>query len=74
MIKAGAPVKRMLPDVSEEWYDGKEEVCLVRRMQFESRGMTKEFARVAWLRYVSSRDDYYKVQTLKAQNQLLNIR
>lgn len=57
-IKAGVALKQVLLDGSKERYNGGNEVCLIYRKEFEFRGMTKEFLRVAWLRYVSGGDHY----------------
>lgn len=74
VIKTGAPLKRVLPDGPEEWYECGNRVCLVCRKKFKTRGVTKEFLKAAWLRYSPDRDDYYELPTLETQDQMLNFR
>lgn len=72
VIKTGVPLKRVLLAGSEECYEGRDEVCSFYCKGFESRGMTQEVARAAWLRYVSDGFDYHELLTLGAQVLLLN--
>lgn len=60
VIKPGAPFKRVYRDVSKKWHDGEDEVCPVNCKEFESRDMTKEFAKAAWFPYLSDEDNFYE--------------
>lgn len=72
ILKVGAPLKRVLPDGTKEWYDEEDKVFSVYRKEFEFRGTAKAFASVAWTRYFASKDDFYESPSLEAQDRLLN--
>lgn len=45
VINAGAQLKRVLSHGSKEWNDGRDDLCLVYFIEFNSSGLTKKFAR-----------------------------
>lgn len=68
------PLKWILPDVTEEWYDVGEEICSTYCKEYESREMTKTFEKAAWLRYINSEEGYFELPLLEAYNELVNPR
>lgn len=61
------PLNRILPDGTEEWHDGRGEICLIYRTEYEYREMTTTFTTAAWLRYVDSGEDNLEFPSLEAQ-------
>lgn len=74
MLKDAEPVKRVLPDRTEKWRNGTEEVYPIHNNEYEFRGVMQKFAKVAWLCYTDIGESFCDLQSLEAQNELLNQR
>lgn len=73
-LKGAPPLNRVLPDGTEEWRAGDDEICPIYRKKYESRAMTMTFAKAAWLRYIDGGEYYYELSSLEAQDELLDTR
>lgn len=72
IFKGAGPLKPVLSNGNEEWHNGSGNICPVYLKEYECRGMTKTFAKAAWLRYIETEEDYYELPSLDVQEELLN--
>lgn len=72
ILRGTESLKRILADGTEEWYKGGKEIYPIYCKEYESRGMTKAFAKAARMRYIDSGEDYYELPSLEARDVLVN--
>lgn len=74
ILRETKPFKWILPHGTEEWLDEGEQISPICRKEYEFLGMTKTLAKLAWSRYIGNGEDFYKLPSLEAQDELLNPR
>lgn len=73
-LRYADPLNRILPDGTEEWYDGEEEIRMIYCKTCIARGMTETFAKATRLRYIYSGGDCFELQSLEMQDALVTPR
>lgn len=70
MLPAETQIVRRTTDGADEHEAGHPDVRTVYNAKYAERGMSKEYARLAWRRYLGHEDDFFAIPSLAVQDEL----